>query len=83
MHLVSLVAVIKQRSDQPLLSPEFAFEFGTPPYTCNVPNVIFLEAARPLGNDSFEVGPLATRPCQRGAALSCRVASSCVVLWRV
>ena len=39
----------------PLLSPEFAFEFGTPPYTCNVPNVIFLEAARALGNDTFEV----------------------------
>lgn len=47
--------VIKQRSEEPLLSPEFAFEFGTPPYTCNVPNVIFLEAARPLGNDTFEV----------------------------
>ena len=53
--IILCVTVIKQRSEKPLLSPEFAFEFGTPPYTCNVPNVIFLEAARPLGNDTFEV----------------------------
>lgn len=25
------------------------------PYTCNMPNVVFLEAARALGNDRFEV----------------------------
>ncbi len=25
------------------------------PYTCNVPNVVFLEAAKPLGGDLFEV----------------------------
>jgi len=47
--------VIKQRSEEPLLTPEFAYELGVSPYTCNVPNVIFLEAARPLGNDVFEV----------------------------
>lgn len=47
--------VIKQRSDVPLLSPEFDYEFGTSPYTCNVPNVIFLEAAQSLGNNVFKV----------------------------
>lgn len=47
--------VIKQRSDEPLLTPLFASERGVEPYTCNVPNVIFLEAARPIGVDTFEV----------------------------
>lgn len=49
--------VIKQRSEQPLLTPEFAWELGTAPYTCNVPNVIFLEAAHRVDakSDKFEV----------------------------
>jgi predicted GH43/DUF377 family glycosyl hydrolase len=28
---------------------------GVDPYTCNAPNVLFLEAARVLGDDQFEV----------------------------
>ena len=38
---------ILQRSkcDEPLLLPLFTWETGTDPYTCNVPNVVFLEAA--------------------------------------
>jgi predicted GH43/DUF377 family glycosyl hydrolase len=40
--------IIKQRSDVPILSPTYNFEYGTDPYICNVPNVVFLEAARLL-----------------------------------
>jgi predicted GH43/DUF377 family glycosyl hydrolase len=47
--------LIKQRSEFPLLSPMYDFEFGIAPYTCNVPNVIFLEAARQIDVDTFEV----------------------------
>ena len=49
--------VIKQRSEVPLLTPEFAWELGTLPYTCNVPNVVFLEAAHRVCNktDTFQV----------------------------
>lgn len=47
--------VIKERSLHPLLSPVYSWETGTTPYACNAPNVIFLEAARPLGGDKFEV----------------------------
>lgn len=46
---------ILQRSDAPLLSPTYAYEQGVSPYPCNVPNVVFLEAAKPIGNDTFEV----------------------------
>lgn len=46
---------IIQRSDTPLLSPTFAYQQGTNPYPCNVPNVVFLEAAKPIGNNQFEV----------------------------
>jgi predicted GH43/DUF377 family glycosyl hydrolase len=28
---------------------------GKSPYTCNAPNVVFLEAAYPLDNDQFRV----------------------------
>jgi predicted GH43/DUF377 family glycosyl hydrolase len=50
-------SVIKQRSEEPLLTPTYAWELGTQPYTCNVPNVIFLEAARRADTktDTFEV----------------------------
>lgn len=47
--------VIKQRSEVPILSPIYNFEYGVSPYTCNVPNVIFLEAARQIDIDTFEV----------------------------
>ena len=43
---------IKQRSAEPLMSPMFAWDQGTSPYTCNVPNVVFLEAARVLETDA-------------------------------
>ena len=50
-------SVIKQRSEEPLLTPTFAWELGTLPYTCNVPNVVVLEAARRACDktDTFEV----------------------------
>jgi predicted GH43/DUF377 family glycosyl hydrolase len=50
-------SVIKQRSSEPLLTPQYAWELGTLPYTCNVPNVVFLEAARrsDTKTDTFEV----------------------------
>ena len=50
-------SVIKQRSEEPLLTPQFAWELGTLPYTCNVPNVVFLEAAHRVDakTDTFEV----------------------------
>lgn len=38
-----------------MISPVFTFELGVAPYTCNVPNVVFLEAATPLGGDRFKV----------------------------
>jgi predicted GH43/DUF377 family glycosyl hydrolase len=49
--------VIKARSETPLMGPEFSWEKGTSPYACNVPNVVFLEAAHPvLGKkDTFKV----------------------------
>ena len=51
--------IIKQRSETPLLSPEFSWEFGTFPSTCNVPNVVFLEAAHRVEtnppSDTFQV----------------------------
>lgn len=46
---------VLQRSSTPLLSPEFAYQQGSSPYTCNMPNVVFLEAAKPIGNDQFTV----------------------------
>lgn len=49
-------SVIIQRSAEPLLSPKFAWEQGVAPYSCNVPNVVFLEAAHPLPNDNAESG---------------------------
>jgi predicted GH43/DUF377 family glycosyl hydrolase len=50
-------SVIKQRSEEPLLTPQYAWETGATPYTCNVPNVVFLEAARrtEAKSDTFEV----------------------------
>jgi predicted GH43/DUF377 family glycosyl hydrolase len=47
--------VIKDRSTKPLLTPLFDWEVGSGVYPCNVPNVIFLEAARSLGGDIFQV----------------------------
>ena len=46
---------IVQRSDDPLLTVKYPYQQGTAPYTCNVPNVVFLEAAKSLGGDKFEV----------------------------
>jgi len=46
---------ILQRSEVPILSPTLAYEQGGAPYTCNMPNVVFLEAAKPVGIDTFEV----------------------------
>jgi hypothetical protein len=37
------------------MGPLYNWEKGERPYLCNVPNVVFLEAAEPLGNDSFRV----------------------------
>jgi predicted GH43/DUF377 family glycosyl hydrolase len=52
-------SVILQRSEDPLMGPEYAWDKGDAPYTCNVPNVVFLEAARTVelkeGRDVFEV----------------------------
>lgn len=48
-------AVIKQRSSAPLLSPKYAWETGQSPYTCNAPNVVFLEAAHEISRDRFRV----------------------------
>ncbi|EDQ90712.1 uncharacterized protein MONBRDRAFT_7176 [Monosiga brevicollis MX1] len=46
---------ILQRPDQPLTSPTTPWEQGQPPELCNVAMVTFLEGARALGNDVFEV----------------------------
>ena len=46
---------ILQRSETPILSPTYAYQQGGAPYTCNMPNVVFLEAAKPTGVDEFEV----------------------------
>jgi predicted GH43/DUF377 family glycosyl hydrolase len=35
-------AKIKQRSEVPLMGPEYSWEKGEAPYLCNVPNVVFL-----------------------------------------
>ncbi|CAM6001250.1 unnamed protein product [Sphagnum balticum] len=43
------------RSESPLMGPETAWEKGESPYSCNAPNVIFLEAAYALGSDRFKV----------------------------
>jgi predicted GH43/DUF377 family glycosyl hydrolase len=52
-------SVILQRSEEPLMRPKFAYEIGASPYACNVPNVVFLEAAFPLphheGKNVFQV----------------------------
>ena len=37
------------------MGPEAAWEKGDSPYTCNAPNVVFLEAAYALGKDRFKV----------------------------
>lgn len=39
---------VLQRAELPMLSPKLAWELGVHPYSCNVKNVIFLEAAHPL-----------------------------------
>lgn len=48
---------ILQRSSSPLLSPDKAWSQGIAPFTCNVPDVIFLEAAYavPGLTDVFQV----------------------------
>ncbi|RYG59889.1 hypothetical protein EON64_19775, partial [archaeon] len=48
-------ALVKQRSETPLMGPETSWEKGSSPYTCNVPNVVFLEAAYSMGGDRFKV----------------------------
>ena len=47
--------VVLARPETPLMGPEYTFETGNSPYTCNVPNVVFLEAARPIEQDRFEI----------------------------
>jgi predicted GH43/DUF377 family glycosyl hydrolase len=49
---------ILQRSELPLMTPEYTWELGVSPYTCNVPNVIFVEAAY-LINDRSSVSVVA------------------------
>ena len=46
---------IVTRASAPLLWPDLAWEQGIAPELCNVANVTFLEAARPLGQDRFQV----------------------------
>jgi len=48
-------SVILARSSSPLALPSEVWEDGVSPYTCNVANVTFLEAAEPLGNDAFRI----------------------------
>jgi predicted GH43/DUF377 family glycosyl hydrolase len=50
-------SVILQRSQVPLLSPIFGWQLGTDPFSCNVPCVVFLEAAAPVEGqiDVFDV----------------------------
>ena len=44
------------RADAPLLVPDQLWEKGSAPWTCNVPNVVFLEAAAPTDEpDTFRV----------------------------
>eukprot|EP01012_Entosiphon_sulcatum_P036209 TRINITY_DN460_c0_g1_i1.p1 TRINITY_DN460_c0_g1~~TRINITY_DN460_c0_g1_i1.p1 ORF type:complete len:339 (-),score=54.16 TRINITY_DN460_c0_g1_i1:21-1037(-) len=43
------------RATEPLLSPDLAWERGVSPWTCNVANVVFLEAAAEVGKDTFRV----------------------------
>lgn len=44
-------SIIKERCEVPLLTPTLSWELGVEPYTCNVPNVIFLEAAHKINKD--------------------------------
>lgn len=47
---------ILARAPQSLWTPtDQPWMAGTAPYTCNVPQVAFLEAAHPLGGDRFRV----------------------------
>jgi len=46
---------IKMRSNEPLMLPIYTFEFGEDPYMCNIPRYVFVEGAKPLGNDKFQV----------------------------
>lgn len=47
---------VLQRSEEPLLTPDEAWTIGAAPALCNVPSVVFLEAAHPTGNkDEFRV----------------------------
>ena len=47
--------IVLQRSEEFLMGPKYSWEEGVSPYTCNAPNVVFLEAAYPLGNDNYQV----------------------------
>lgn len=53
---------ILQRSSEPLMTPQFAWETGVAPYACNVPNVVFLEAAIPLLPRENESSPAENSP---------------------
>lgn len=47
---------ILQRATEPLLTPDgLPWAMGVSPYTCNVDNVVFLEAAYSVGPDIFRV----------------------------
>ena len=43
------------RGEMPLLSPTLAWQRGEGPWRCNVANVVFCEAAAPLGGDRFRI----------------------------
>jgi len=46
---------ILARSDEPILTPELAWEVGTTPPLGLVPRVVFLEGAKALGNNRYLV----------------------------
>jgi len=46
---------ILQRSENPILSPELAWEKGKAPFLDLTPNVVFLEGAKALGNNQYLV----------------------------
>lgn len=53
--------VVLARASEPLLSPTFPWEAGVSPWTCNVANVVFLEAAQPT--DQPDVFRVRIMPC--------------------
>ncbi len=48
-------ANILQRSEYPILTPQMAWEKGDKPFDGLVPNVVFIEGMKALGDDTFLV----------------------------